>query len=168
MAPRRRALMLLLESALQATELSGQVIVQRWCGLRPGNEQRINNQECCTHRNGSIGHVERRERPAPDPDLEEIHAFKADRSSDATAHQGPGKTSRKYCLRSARRRHNQSPMNPLTTLASTINAQRCQPPASARKLNAAPVFRWCVILIKPFSGIFSYNDTHLMIASLVS
>ena len=44
--------------------------------------------------------------------------------------------------------HSHEKRYPLTAVAKAMKNQRCQPDASARKLNAAPVFRWCVILMK--------------------
>ncbi len=69
---------------------------------------------------------------------------------------------------SRRMRHNQTTMTQLTIMPRTMKNQRCQPDEFARKLNAAPVLRWCVILIKELTGTLSYSSTHLMITHFVN
>ena len=64
-------------------------------------------------------------------------------------------------------RHNQTTIAQLTITPRTMKNQRCQPDELARKLKAAPVLRWCVMLMKELTGILSYNSTHLMIAHFV-
>jgi hypothetical protein len=105
-----------------------------------GFEQRIQQQTRRADRDRRIRDVEcRKIRPIP-VEVDEIDDMPQANPVDDVAQAPPSTNARPppAAMRAARQSHNQVMIAELTTTASPMNSQRCQPDADARKLNAAP------------------------------
>ena len=114
--------------------------------LTAGYEQRVDNEQYGTHGNGGISNIECREPLAADQEAEVVrHLDEIDDITESDAiddiAERTTQNQRQTAWPADLKRHNQTAMTALTVTANAMKNHRCQPPASARKLKAAPGLR---------------------------